>query len=50
MFITEKFEDTKGVLRSRNSKNRQYNDQKKKDKKTSKILQRNLKIEQQETH
>ena len=28
--LKEKFEDTKGVIRSRKSKDRQYNDQKKK--------------------
>jgi hypothetical protein len=34
----EKFEDTKGVIRSRKSKNdRQYNGQRKKDKRTRKI-------------
>ena len=34
----EKFEDIKGVIRSRKSKNdRQYNGQKKKDKRTRKI-------------
>ena len=32
----EKFDDAKGVIRNRNSKNgRQYNDQKKKDKRTN---------------
>ena len=30
----KKFEDTKGVIRSHNSNNIQYNDQKKKDKRT----------------
>jgi hypothetical protein len=33
----EKFEDTKGVIRSRKSKDRQYNDQKKKEKQQSTI-------------
>jgi hypothetical protein len=31
----EEFEDTKGVIRIRNSKDRQHNDQKKKDKRTT---------------
>jgi len=31
----ERFEDTKGVIRSRKSKEKQYNGQKKKDKKTN---------------
>ena len=31
-FIQDEFEDTKGVIRIRNSKNRQHNGQKKKDK------------------
>jgi len=36
----EEFEDTKGVIRSRKSKkNRQYNGQKKKDKRTNNDLQ-----------
>jgi hypothetical protein len=35
LFCTEKFDDTKGVIRSRKSKkNRQHNDQTKKDKRT----------------
>ena len=33
----EKFEDTKGVTRSRKSKDRQHNDQKKKEKQQSTI-------------
>jgi hypothetical protein len=33
----EKFEDTKGVIRSRKSKDRQHNDQKKKEKQQSTI-------------
>jgi len=38
--FTEKFEDTKGVIRIRKSeKNRQYNDQTKKDKRTNNDLQ-----------
>jgi hypothetical protein len=41
----EKFEDTKGVIKSRKLKDRQHNDQKKKDKKTSNDK---LKIEQHE--
>ena len=35
----EMFEDTKGVIRSRKSKERQYNGQKKKDKRTNNGLQ-----------
>ena len=35
----EKFEDAKGVIRSRKSKCRQYNDQKKKYKRTNNDLQ-----------
>jgi hypothetical protein len=35
MVIYEEFEDTKGVIRIRKSKNRQHNGQKKKDKKTN---------------
>ena len=31
IFIKEKFEDTKGVIRNRKSKNRKHNGQKKKD-------------------
>jgi len=39
-YISEKFEDTKGVIRSRKSKNeRQCNDQNKKDKRRDKDLQ-----------
>jgi hypothetical protein len=45
----EEFEDTKGVIRIRNSeKNRQHNDQKKKDNRTKNYLQNihiKLKIE-----
>ena len=44
----EYFEDTKGVIRIRKSKNRQHNGQKKKYKKTNNDLQNNhikLKIE-----
>jgi len=33
-YLLEEFEDTKGVFRIRKSKNRQYNGQKKKDKRT----------------
>ena len=33
--IKEEFEDIKGVIRIRNSKDRQHNDQKKKDKRTT---------------
>jgi hypothetical protein len=43
----EKFEDIKGVIRIRKSKNKQHNDQKKKDKQRStKHYTENLKIEQ----
>jgi len=49
-----KFEDAKGVIRSRKSrKYRQYNDHKKKDKRTNNIYKtvcRKLKIEQHEPH
>ena len=38
MVIYEEFEDTKGVIRIRKSKNRQHNGQKKKDKKTNNDL------------
>jgi len=39
--MTKKFEDTKGVIRIRKSKNdRQHNDQKKKYKRTNKDVQR----------
>jgi len=47
------YEDTKGVNKTRKSKkNRQYNDQKKKYKRTTiyKILHRNLNIEDHEPH
>ena len=36
MYMEEEFEDTKGVIRIRISKNRQHNVQKKKDKQRSK--------------
>ena len=39
MLFKEKFEITKGVNRSLNQKDRQYNGQKKKDKKTNNDLQ-----------
>ena len=35
IFVTEKLNDIKGVIRGRNSKGRQYNRQKKKDKRTN---------------
>ena len=38
-YMQEEFEDTKGELRIRKSKDRQHNDQKKKDKRTSNDLQ-----------
>ena len=41
LIINEKFEDTKGVIRSRNSKDRQHNTmvERKKDKRTNNDLQ-----------
>jgi len=48
-FITqEKYEDTKGVIRSQTSKNIQYNSQTKKGHLINKTLHRKLKIEQHE--
>jgi hypothetical protein len=47
-FLEEELEDTKGVIRIRTSKNRQYNGQKKKYKRTNNDLQNKrikLKIE-----
>ena len=47
-YMQEEFEDTKGVIRIRKSKDRQHNDQKKKDKRTNNDLQNThikLKIE-----
>jgi hypothetical protein len=44
----EKIDDTKGVIRSRKSKNRQHNGQKKKTKSLNKTLHRKLKIKQHE--
>ena len=39
--MRENFEDPEAIIRSRNSKNdRQYNDQKKRDKRTSKGLKK----------
>jgi hypothetical protein len=38
-WVKEKFEDTNGVIRKHKSKDRQYNDQKKKDKRTNNDLQ-----------
>ena len=38
-FVYEEFEDTKGVIRIRKSKDRQHNGQKKKDKMTNNDLQ-----------
>ena len=40
-YIQEKFEDNKGILRIRKSKNRQHNIQKKKNKRTNNDLQHN---------
>ena len=51
--LEELFEDTKVVIRSRKSKERQYNGQKKKDKRTNndlKTLHRKVKIEQHKPH
>ena len=39
IIFREKFEDTKGVIRIRNSKDRKHNGQKKKDKKKNNNLQ-----------
>jgi hypothetical protein len=61
LLYEEKFEDTKEVIKSRQSKDRQYNGQKKKDKtiqwptekkgqKDCKTLHRKLKIKQHEPH
>ena len=50
--VQENFEDTKGVIRSRKLKNRKYNGQRKKDKKTNNDLQNTalkVMIEQQVT-
>jgi hypothetical protein len=45
--INKEFEDTKGAIRIRKSKDRQHNGQKKNDKRTSKDVQiTTLKIEQ----
>ena len=50
-FVPEEFEDTKGIIKIRKSKDRQHNDQKKKRQTTIyKILHRKLKIEQHEHH
>ena len=52
-YNTRVFEDTNGIFRTTDSKDRQYNDQKKKDKRTNNDLQaihRKLKIEQHEPH
>ena len=38
-YNTRVFEDTKGIFRTLDSKDRQYNDQKKKDKRTNNDLQ-----------
>jgi hypothetical protein len=46
--LTERFEDTKGVIRSRKSKDRQHNGQKKKNSMIYKTLHRKLKIQQHE--
>ena len=45
MFLQEEFEDTKGVIRIRKSKDRKHNGRKKKDKKTNNDLQ-NIHIKQ----
>ena len=52
-FVTEEFEDTKGLIRICKSKDRQHNGQKKKYKRTNNNLQNiniKLKIEQHEPH
>jgi len=49
----DEFEDTKGLIRIRKSKDRQHNDQKKKDQRTNDNLQNitnKLKIRQHEPH
>jgi hypothetical protein len=49
--INKEFEDTKGAIRIRKSKDRQHNGQKKNDKRTSKDVQiTTLKIEQHQCH
>ena len=49
--IHKEFEDTKGVIRIRKSKDRQHNGQKKNDKRTSNDVQiTTLKIEQHQCH
>jgi hypothetical protein len=51
LYSWEKFEDTKEVIRSHNSKNIQFNGQKKNDNKmVGKSLYRKLIIEQHESH
>ena len=50
-FVPEEFEDTKGIIKIRKSKDRQHNAQKKKRQTTIyKILHIKLKIEQHEHH
>ena len=52
-FMKEEFEDTKGVIRIRKSKNRQHNGQEKKDKRSNNDLQNihiKIMIEQHEPH
>ena len=51
--LLEEFEEIKGSTRIRNSKDRQHNDQKKKDKRTNNDQQNihiKLKIEEHESH
>ena len=50
--VEEKFEDKKGVIKNRKSKDRQPNGQKKKDKQrsTKHYTKLNVKIEQHELH
>jgi hypothetical protein len=47
-YMQEEFEDTKGVIRIRKSKDRQHNDQKKKDKRTNNVI--TVKINKQTKH
>ena len=52
-YNTRVFEDTKGIFRTPDSKDRQYNDQRKKTKGQTmiyKAIHRKLKIEQHEPH
>ena len=53
LYCQEEFEDTKGVISTRKSEDRQHNGQKKRDKRINNDLQnphRKLRIEQHEHH